>query len=133
MKAAANRSIDLSAAIVPVIAIFGNIIAPLIPRRVLKLKEVSNNVVDDFLQRHGRQIEKVTRPLEFRHKCPYPPGKKSVRFSWRFPFVRLHVYKTVCCCDVNFLISQISHALHNPRRVTWGLVEPVDEYYEPFR
>ncbi len=91
--------------------------------RLLKLKPLSTNEVDDFLNRNWAHIEKETRPIPFKHTCPYPPGSTSWHMTWRFPFVRRHVYKTVCCCDIIHIMDEITVAVKREHHEQWGLVD----------
>jgi hypothetical protein len=135
-KAASGRRFDPGAAI----ARFFNRIAkgnmssmpPCLAARVFKLKPLSTDEVEDFLSRNWAHIEKETRPLVFKHTCPYPPGSTEWFVTWRFPFVRRHVYNTICCCDINFIMDEITHELKRPdgtrrNRERWGITSQIED------
>lgn len=105
---------------------------PCVAVRVLKLKPLSTNEVDDFLNRNWPVIEKATRPMVFKHTCRYPPGSSAWHFTWRPPFVRWHVFNCICCCDINFLLQDIERELKRPdgtyrKRERWGITSQIED------
>lgn len=64
----------------------------------------SDFVVVDFLHRHGKAIRRAIAKQPFEHHSRCKSGKVIWHWSWRFPFLRIYRSRSICVCEINYLL-----------------------------